>query len=334
MTRSNGFRKRLAAVMVAAAASAGCRSDLNQQLLERELRLQEDQIYQLQDELQFKASRLDRIAVENASLKKQLGIVDADASLPSKTQPPPGIAEPARPAAAPSLSPPAVEFVPPPRTDGPPAAGGGAAPPASRPAVPVQPPTLDGVPPLPGSNPGLQFRGTSLGPSRPADGPVFGSPAEPPPRPIDPTPAAAAAAEPSIRRLSYEESLADESGITHIVINASRSGLIDADGDGRPDGLAVVFEPRDADERLVNAAGEVFVAAFDAAAPLDAPPVATWQLSAREAVARFRPTSRTRGLNLELPWPDRPPASGKLRLQVRMTTSEGQAFEREATLAE
>ena len=39
---------------------AGCKSDLNQQLLERELRYQEDQIYQLQDELQDKCARLDR----------------------------------------------------------------------------------------------------------------------------------------------------------------------------------------------------------------------------------------------------------------------------------
>ena len=329
MTRSNDFRIHLVAVAVAFVVAAGCRSDLNQQLLERELRLQEDQIYQLQDELHFKASRLDRVAVENASLKKQLGIVDADASLPKQVLPPPGVAEPARPAAAPSLAPPtidapAIEFVKPPRT--------GVAPPAVAPPAATQPPTLDGVPPLPGSNPGLQFRGTSLGPARPADGPVFGAAVEAPPRPIDPPPTAAAP--PPVRRLSHEESAADEKGITHLVINASRSGPFDPDGDGRSDGLAVVFEPRDADERLVAAAGDVSVAAFDAAAPPDAPPVATWQVPAQEALGRFRPTSRARGLNLELPWPGRQPASGRLRLQVRMTTSDGRAFDCEETLAD
>ena len=41
---------------------AGCKSDFNQQLLERELRLQEDQIYQLQDELSDKCVRLDMVA--------------------------------------------------------------------------------------------------------------------------------------------------------------------------------------------------------------------------------------------------------------------------------
>jgi len=329
MTRSNDSRIPLAAVVVAIVVAAGCRSDLNQQLLERELRLQEDQIYQLQDELHFKASRLDRVAVENASLKKQLGIVDADASLPKQVLPPPGVAEPARPAAAPSLAPPtidapAIEFVQPPRT--------GVTPPAATPPAPTQPPTLDGVPPLPGSNPGLQFRGTSLGPAKPADGPVFGGPAEPLARPIAPPPTAAAP--PPVRRLSHEESAADEKGITHLVINASRSGPFDRDADGRSEGLALVFEPRDADERLVAAAGDVSVAAFDAAAPLDAPPVATWQVPAQEALGRFRPSSRARGLNLELPWPGPPPMPGKLRLQVRMTTSEGRAFDSEETLAE
>ena len=123
MTRANGFRT-LALFPLALTALGGCRSDLNQQLLERELRLQEDQIYQLQDELHFKGSRLDRMAVENASLKKQLGIVDADASLPRGSSPPPGVAAPAKPAVpptltAPTVEAPALEFVPPPK----PAAG-------------------------------------------------------------------------------------------------------------------------------------------------------------------------------------------------------------------
>ena len=39
------------AAMAVTVAAGGCKSDLNQQLLERELRMQEDQIYQLQDEL-------------------------------------------------------------------------------------------------------------------------------------------------------------------------------------------------------------------------------------------------------------------------------------------
>ena len=51
---------RLGPVVLAAACLAGCKSDLNQQLLERELRYQEDQIYNLQDELQVACAKLDR----------------------------------------------------------------------------------------------------------------------------------------------------------------------------------------------------------------------------------------------------------------------------------
>ena len=113
MTRiANGFA-RIAVVPVALATAAaavliaagGCKSDISQQLLERELRMQEDQIYLLQDELQEKCSRLDRVARENSSLKKQLGIVDADASLPRNISLPPGVAAPA---AAPQMAPPAL----------------------------------------------------------------------------------------------------------------------------------------------------------------------------------------------------------------------------------
>lgn len=66
------------AIAIAMLFSFGCRSDLSQQLLERELRMQEDQIYQLQDELQNASARLDRTAGENSSLKRQLGFGEGD----------------------------------------------------------------------------------------------------------------------------------------------------------------------------------------------------------------------------------------------------------------
>ncbi|MEI6367798.1 MAG: hypothetical protein WCP23_11990, partial [Planctomycetota bacterium] len=106
-------RAVLPVAMAAAILQAGCKSDINQQLLERELRMQEDQIYLLQDELQQKCARLNRTAGENNSLKKQLGIVDADGSLPSRIHVPPGVASPARPFASPPSGVSAPVFVPP-----------------------------------------------------------------------------------------------------------------------------------------------------------------------------------------------------------------------------
>ena len=66
----------------------GCKSDVHHQLLERELRLQEDQIYCLQDKLQTQCYELDTMVDENTSLRKQLGIVDTSSSPLNKVQSP------------------------------------------------------------------------------------------------------------------------------------------------------------------------------------------------------------------------------------------------------
>ena len=50
---------------------------------------------------------------------------------------------------------------------------------------------------------------------------------------------------PAVRRLSFEESVAGEGRITHLVINPAKTVCFDGDGDGIPEGLALVVEPRD-----------------------------------------------------------------------------------------
>jgi hypothetical protein len=287
----------------------GCKTDISQQLLERELRMQEDQIYLLQDELQDKCFRLDRIASENTSLKKQLGIVDPDASLPRNISLPPGVAAPARaPQVAPQMAPPALTL---PEPVGVPPVGSGSgpstsdgprfAPPASSaPPASIAPPALDGVPPLPI------------------------------------VPGERGAADPSVRRLSHEESLAVEGQISHIVVNPSKTECFDGNGDGASDGLAIVFEPRDADERLVTAAGDVTIKALDPAAADPAGDegacIATWEIPAADALAHFRRTSRARGLHFRLPWQAAAPSADHVRIHVRLTTFDGKSFETEATV--
>jgi hypothetical protein len=313
MTRiANGFAGIAVApaALVAAVApllimACGCKTDISQQLLERELRMQEDQIYLLQDELQEKCSRLERVASENTSLKKQLGIVDPDASLPRNISLPPGVAAPAR---APQLAPPALSLpepvgVPPVGSNSAPSASEGPrfGPPSSTaPPASIAPPSLDGVPPLP---------------SAPGD---------------------RGAADPSVRRLSHEESLAVEGQISHIVVNPAKTECFDGNGDGASDGLAVVFEPRDADERLVTAAGDVTIKAFDPAAADtaggDGVCIATWEIPAADALAHFRRTSRARGLHFTLPWQGSPPAADHVRVHVRLTTFDGKSFETDATV--
>src|SRR5271156_4151470 len=69
---------------------AGCKSNANQQLLERDLRQQEDKIYQLQGELDDCRQSLDSCRRENAALKKEGGSdgKSNDQDLPKTGAPP------------------------------------------------------------------------------------------------------------------------------------------------------------------------------------------------------------------------------------------------------
>ena len=87
--------------IAALALSAGCRSTSNQELLERELRWQEDEIYHLQSHLEQFAAEIEGLKKRNAELEKQRG---------AATTPPPRPFQPSRPSTAPpsSVTPPAV----------------------------------------------------------------------------------------------------------------------------------------------------------------------------------------------------------------------------------
>jgi hypothetical protein len=332
----------------------GCKSDLSQQLLERELRMQEDQIYQLQDELQDKCARLDRVAGENTSLKKQLGFGENDGPSPRRGpllspggQPAPAIRSgPSQP----QLVPPAIDI---PGVVRPPA-GGPATPPAGSPTVPgtapgtapgmIGPPKLDGIPPLPTEPrfPGAAAPNTSSSVT-PASAMVAatGDPTAAAPALIATDSTARPAAPwtdltgdpPAGQRLSHEESLADAGRITHLIVNPGRTACFDGDGDGVSDGLAIVIEPRDGDERLVTAAGDVSISVFDPGGPTGAAPLAHWDIPAREAVGHFRRTSRNRGLHFVLRWPGPPPRGDHVRVQVALTTFEAAAFQTDCTVA-
>lgn len=317
--RGAGSGSALGVAVAAALLAAGCKTDLNQQLLERELRMQEDQIYRLQDELRAKAARLEIAVGENSSLRRQLGIADPSPSV--RTVVPPSVTVPSRPSAS------SPTFVPPPRIPDS-SSGGGAAPgglrfspapstpatPSPLPApgaVPIAPPSLDGVPPLPGTS----------------------------------------ARAPAARRLSFEESLAGEGRITHLVVNPDRTACFDGDGDGVTEGFAIVVEPRDADERLVTAAGDMVVFVNDPAVPAGSGPtgpayvpaaptdpgegacIARFEIPEAEASAHFRRTSRARGIHLVLRWPGPPPRGESVVVHVVMTTFDGSVHRIDAPVA-
>jgi len=314
----DGGRRVLGICLAAAAAAAGgCKSDLNQQLLERELRYQEDQIYKLQDELADKCARLNNVAGENASLRQQLGVSDADPAAPSRGR---RSRSPGVPPAA--TVPPALQV-----PDGPPLSNprGG---PGSRGGPPPEltPPTLEGVPPLP-TEPGRAAptsdsgEGLSLPPATasfdPAARPIEAATAE---TRIDPATAEDPA--PALVRLSYDEST-DGGEAVRLAVNPATSAGVDADGDGQSDGLSLAIEPRNSGERLAGIPGDVTITAFDAAAGSGSPPLARWTVTAAEAQGRFRPTGRRRGIVLDLPWQGTLPAAGHVRVTVESPSTAG-----------
>lgn len=307
--------------VAAAAVFSGCKSDFNNQLLERELRFQEDQIYQLQDELQAKCTRLDMVAAENQSLKKQLGIADGPAAGsrgpgPTSAATAPGVT----PVAPPALVPPTIEDLPPPPRSAVPSDAGPrfGAPGSDAPTFRggAAPPPVDGVPPL------------SEEPTFPRGG-VNGTVGEMP---------SAERAGP-VKRLSHEQSVAAAPRLTHLILNPDRTECLDGDGDGVSDAMAIVFEPRDADERLVSTVGDVSIAVFEplAGATVADPSgegnrIARWDIPAAEAAGHFRRTSQHRGLHFVRPWQGPPPTADHVRVFVRMTTFEGEVFETDATV--
>lgn len=297
--------------------TVGCKSDLNQQLLERELRYQEDQIYQLQDELAEKCARLEYVAGENTSLRKQLGVSDADSAAPSRGR------RPRAPGVPPATNvPPAIEIPDAPALP----RGGSPAPRGGGPPVDLAPPTLEGVPPLPaepGRVPPTTDAGSGL--SLPPAAAIIDPAARPIESAGEASPVRTAVADgpaPALVKLSYDEP-ADGGEAIRLAINPSASSGVDANGDGLSEGLSLAIEPRTQGEKLVGLAGDVTITAYDAAAGSGAPPLARWTVAAADAAARFRPTGRRRGLVIDLPWQGTLPAAGHVRVTVDSTTASG-----------
>jgi len=272
----------LAAVAVAA---GGCKSDLNQQLLERELRYQEDQIYHLQDELTEKQARLASVAGENENLRRQLGVGSGDEAAPGRG------GRPRTPRVSPAAPiPPAIEL-----PDASPRGG----PPAK-----LAPPMLEGVPALP-AEPFVPPAGGGL--SLPPAAAVI----DPAARPIE---SAVSGRPAALVRVAFDEPVGGEP--VRLVIKPLAGGAAG--------GLSVALEPRDDAERLVAViGGELTVTAFDTALPQGAAPIARWTISPADAAARFRPTGRDRGIPLALPWPGPPPAGDHVRLNVQAAGAAG-----------
>jgi len=293
-------------------ATAGCRSDPAVAVLERELRLKEDEIYRLraavenlQDsgacQQQSSASKRDREddRASPAAGGSKLRTRNGSASEPDHATPP------------------RVEVPGLPTNEVPDIIRGGGK--STPPGVPDVPEHLRGPsPPVKPAGPGAGKTGETTTPDGPSlSGPLRAHVAGP----------YAAMRDGHVDRGPSIVPAGDSRQVAAIALNRMLTGGINAGDRSGDQGVLVVVEPRDAQGHSVDAPADMNVVVIDPAVEGDAARVARWDFSADQIALMFRRTSEGQAIHVEAPWPGDPPAHNKLHLFVRYTTADGRKLE-------
>jgi hypothetical protein len=288
---------QFAAVGSVLLATTGCRCDPNIPILEREIRLKEDEIYRLRDrlrDLQECPSSEDRPARPSRSNDRER---DEGASRRRSSS-----------AAPDDVRPPVLEM-------------------PSKPSSEMPDTLKSRSGPLPPDVPDVPEN--IRGPSKPSGpdmkGPMLqGAPGETSVRPHGVTMVSqAAAAEPFTPSGNSRQ-------VMGIALNRGLTGGINSGEHGGDQGLLVVVEPRDRAGRTVDAPAEMSVVVLDPAQRDEegmAACAARWDFSAAETAAMFRRAGPNRAIHLMMTWPGEPPKHGKLHLFVRYMTRDGRRLE-------
>lgn len=309
-------------------AACGCRTDPDIVLLERENRLLEDRIYELEDLVDKYQSGLESCrrqqapgaATDGATGRAAATIGTGQVTGPALSLPEP---KPAIPPEPPIPQAPVVEIPVP----GVPSAVERPIPPAPAKArvsdVPAPAVTL---PPPPVAKPRQAPHGR-----RNPNAPV---PPEPPSRPQPPPPSArsGSASSTAIRPVgSRGATLAwvDNRQVHHVTLGRLATSGFPAEGRAGHQGIALLVEPRDAQGRLLRAAAPLSIVVLDKELSGPGARVGRWDFPSEQAASLWRRTPTGDGLYVELPWPDAPPAHGQLKVFVRFTTDDGRRLEAE-----
>ena len=292
---------RIAIFFLAGLALVGCRTDPNVPVLERELRLQEDKIYQLEDQLAEHRAALEACRNHSVAPAPAAGLPappPADVVGPALT--PGGPQEPV------ATQPPIVELPGRPQTQIPETL-----------QVPKDaPPSLD----RPKSPPATK---------QPNDGPA---PATEPGRPGPSAGRTWQKASPTgqVSERSRPAATApqlSQGPVQRILLNPALTGGLNADGKPGDEGLTVLIEPQDGQGRSVSRTAPVSVVVLDRQAHGQTARVARWDFTAEQVAQRMRRTSVGSGIYLELPWPSQAPAHGDLQVYVRYAADDSHQFE-------
>ncbi|NUQ61759.1 MAG: hypothetical protein HUU20_04675 [Pirellulales bacterium] len=281
-----------ALVVLACLAAAGCRTDPNIVLLERENRELEDTVYELQSCLEEYQQALDSCRKQNQALAARLSGEADTVPQPAVKRPEPSSAPagPKLPTRKPSPAP------------------------APVPPDALVPPTIDLGTPLPER----QLPETFKAPDQPPKPPAATAP------PLNPalTPPSAAPSVPGPGK-SSQASPPDAAEIAAISIRKEQTSGFNLDGRNGDDGVRALIEPRDAAGRPCQAAGPISVVVLDPALSGDAARVARWDFTPEE----ISQMAADDGIRLEMVWPQSPPSHSRLKLYVRYTTDDGRRLE-------
>lgn len=284
----------LAPVALAVLASFGCRCGgaTNQELVERELRFQETELYRLQDQLDDACEKLDAAERENASLRRQLAGGGSTGTSP--------------PSPSSELTLPHVEL---PGIEGP-----GAPAPHHRGSSKTAPREL----PVPTVEPGVEMPSSS-------------DPAPPGSPPSQELPPPSEAPRFDAQGASHQAPAGDGRP-TGLEINKELTVWRANGERPEADLISVVFEPRDPDGQFVKATGEVSIVALDPAVSGPGARVARWDFRNAEAQRHLHAAGHGQGYHFELRWPGRAPVHDQVEMFIRLKTSDGQRLVTNATI--
>jgi hypothetical protein len=264
------------------------RQRVNQQLWERELRLQEDCIYRLRWALEDTQRRLDDANQRLNTANKETDVLRDRSGGPDLSVPPSLLG---------------------------PASGGGRG---------SEAPKLPPAPSGPLVEPGREFNpsGSSPGPSPSGKSGT----SVVPPELRGPTVSPAGLVESAANPLRLSERLNPDAEVEQIILNPGLTGALAGDGKSTEDRLNVVIEQRDPHDATVLAPGDVSIVVVDPALEGREARIARWNFDSDEVAKHIRRNRDGGTLQFELPWPT-PPAHSDLRLFVRFTTYDGRRLE-------
>lgn len=111
--------------------------------------------------------------------------------------------------------------------------------------------------------------------------------------------------------------------VTEITLNRMLTGGMNHDHRNGDEGILIVIEPRNAKNQIVQAFGAISIVLLDPALEGEAARVARWDFTQQELEHRFRTRQFGRGLQLDLPWPGDAPQHSDLHLFVRFVADDG-----------